>query len=131
MKVKFCGVVVVAPEPPPLLMLTVSDRLAERAGVTEADLAQDRSATAFGASPEMVALRLHRFHDFRIGPISAREPLLPVVPMPEALGDALIGANFLAGRRVWLSYASQQVYVTTIEPPAPVAMVGGAAATPE
>jgi hypothetical protein len=41
-------------------------------------------------------------------------PSLPVVPMPEGMGDALVGADFLHGRRVWLSFATRHMFVTPL-----------------
>ena len=35
-----------------------------------------------------------------------QEPALPVVPMSSGMGDALVGADFLQGRRVWLSFST-------------------------
>ncbi len=35
--------------------------------------------------------------------------------MSDGMGDALVGADFLQGRRVWLSFATNRVFVTRIE----------------
>ena len=35
--------------------------------------------------------------------------------MSDGMGDALVGADFLQGRRVWLSFATSKVFVTPIE----------------
>jgi hypothetical protein len=34
-----------------------------------------------------------------------------VVPNESAVGDALLGGDFLRGRRVWLSFATQRLFV--------------------
>jgi predicted aspartyl protease len=100
----------------------VSDRLAARAGAPPAVTARDPSITAHGASADKLSVPVHRFRLLQIGPTSVTNPLLPVVPIPEGLGDGLAGADFLAGRRVWLSYGSLQVFVTPLGPtPAVVA----------
>ena len=70
---------------------------------------------AHGAAPDQVAVRLHRFRELRVGPTVVHSPTLPVVPMSDGMGDALVGADFLQGRRVWLSFATQRVFVTPIE----------------
>jgi hypothetical protein len=31
------------------------------------------------------------------------------------MGDALVGADFLRGRRVWLSFSTQRVFVTPLD----------------
>jgi predicted aspartyl protease len=90
----------------------VSERLAERAGATPADMAHDRQITAHGAGSGQVQVRVHRFRQLRIGPADLVAPLLPVLPMPEGQLDGLVGDDFLAGRRVWLSYASMVVFIT-------------------
>ena len=43
------------------------------------------------------------------------EPALPVVPTVGGMGDGLVGADFLRGRRVWLSFSTQRLFVTPLE----------------
>ncbi len=100
---------------------SISLRMAERTGLEEEVLAADRSVTARGAAPNNISVRIHRFRELRIGPAIVRGPELPVVPMAVGLGDALVGADFLKGRRAWISFATQQVFVTLLEPHASVA----------
>jgi hypothetical protein len=90
----------------------VSEHLAERAGASPADMANDQQITAHGASAEQISVRLHHFSLLRIGPSSIADPVLPVVPIPEGLGDGLVGDDFLEGRRIWLSYAALRVFIT-------------------
>ena len=59
----------------------------------------------------------------RSDPAVMHRPTLPVVPMTDGMGDALVGADFLRGRRVWLSYATNRVFVTPIERSAAIAAV--------
>jgi predicted aspartyl protease len=92
----------------------VSEHLAERAGATPADMAHDRRITAHGASAEPLSVHVHPFRLLRIGPWSIENPVLPVLPIPQALGDGLVGDDFLTGRRLWLSYASLRVFMTGI-----------------
>jgi len=101
----------------------VSERIAQRAGVTEGEIAQDQTITAHGVSAGQVAVHMHRFRLLRIGPLGIQNPLLPVLPIPNGAGDALIGADLFAGRRIWLSYASLRVFVTVQRgPQQPVAL---------
>jgi len=100
---------------------SISQQMAERVGLGDDALSADRTVMAHGAAREQVAVHFHRFSEFRVGPASMHEPLLPVVPMTEGMGDALIGADFLQGRRAWLSYSTQQVLVTPLEQGAAVA----------
>lgn len=89
---------------------------AERAGVTGAMLSKDPSSTMRGASREQTTFRLHRFDTVRIGGELAHNVPLPVVRLPNAQEDALIGGDFLHGRRIWLSAASRQVFFTDPRP---------------
>ena len=93
---------------------SISERLAERMGLGADDLAADRMVMAQGAAPRQVAVRIHRFHELRVGPAVIDAPVLPVVPMSAGMGDALIGADFLRGRRVWLSFSTHRVFVTPL-----------------
>jgi predicted aspartyl protease len=97
----------------------VGERLAEAAGATQAVLDQDPIIAAHGAAAQPVPVRLHRFRTLRIGPAVIADPLLPVAPMPEGLGDGLVGDDFLAGRRLFLGYLSRRVFFTPLATPAP------------
>ena len=95
---------------------SISEQLAERMGVAADALSADRTVIAHGAAPNEVAVRLHRFRELRIGPAVMDAPALPVVPMTSGMGDALVGADFLKGRRAWLSYSTHRIFVTPLEP---------------
>jgi predicted aspartyl protease len=94
---------------------TISMRMAERVGLTEDELGGDGTVMAHGAAPGQVAVRIHRFRELRVGPTVMHWPTLPVVAMTDGMGDALVGADFMQGRRVWLSFATNRVFVTRIE----------------
>lgn len=99
----------------------VSLRLALRAGVTPSALATDRYAVARGAAPGVVRVRLQRFRSLQVGPWLARDPVLPILPLPAGVGDGLVGEDFLLRRRVWLSFAAPQVLVAVPNARTPVA----------
>ncbi len=90
----------------------VSLGLATRAGVTPDALATDRYAIARGAAPGAVRVRLQQFRTLQVGPWLARDPILPILPLPEGVGDGLVGEDFLLHRRVWLSFAASQMFVS-------------------
>ncbi len=92
----------------------VSDRLAAAVGVTQAALDRDPVIAAHGAAAEPLPVHLHQFHTLHIGPIAIADPLVPVVPMPEGLGDGLAGDDFIAGRRLFLGYRSRRVFITPV-----------------
>jgi predicted aspartyl protease len=94
---------------------SISVHMAQRLGLAEEVLAVDRTVMAHGAAPDHVAVRIHRFHELRIGPSVIHAPMLPVVPISDGMGDGLLGVDFLGGRRVWVSSATNRVFVTPIE----------------
>jgi len=94
---------------------SISERMTLRMGLLPNDLAKDRTVMAHGAAPDHVPVRLHQFREFRVGAALMRGPTLPVVPMTSGMGDALVGADFLQGRRVWLSFATHRVFVAPLE----------------
>jgi predicted aspartyl protease len=94
---------------------TISQRMVERIGLADDHMADDRTVIAHGAAPDQVAVHIHRFREFRVGPTEMEDPLLPVVPMLSGMGDALLGADFLQGRRVWLSFSTHRVFVAQLE----------------
>jgi len=94
---------------------SISQTLAERMGLDEEQLETDRTVMAHGAAADQVAVRVHRFHELRVGPAVMHSPVLPVVPMSDGMGDALIGADFLRGRRIWLSFSTNRVFITPLE----------------
>lgn len=93
---------------------SISLRMAEKIGVDKQALSDDRLVMAHGAAPEQVAVHIHHFQELRVGPAVMEAPALPIVPMTGGMGDALVGADFLRGRRVWLSYSTQRVFVTPL-----------------
>jgi predicted aspartyl protease len=71
-----------------------------------------------GVGPMAVMTHLHKFKLLRIGPVVQHSPRLAVMETDAGMGDALIGEEFLRGRRVWLSFSNRQVYVS-LTPPTP------------
>jgi len=94
----------------------IRPEFAARGGVTQAMLDADPTSMMRGASREQASFRLHRFETVRIGTDVAHDVPLPVARLPGAEEDALLGGDFLHGRRIWLSSASHQVFFTNPEP---------------
>ena len=94
---------------------SISQSMAERIGLAKDAMATDRTVMAHGAAPDQVAVHIHLFREFRVGPAMMHTPELPVVPKVGGMGDALVGADFLQGRRVWLSFSTQRIFVTPLE----------------
>jgi hypothetical protein len=83
-----------------------------RLGLTRETLARDPGANGAGFGPAPVPMRQHRFNELRVGPEVTRDPLLWIASVrvvPTA--DFLLGADWLGSRRVWLSFATRQMFV--------------------
>lgn len=85
--------------------------MARRIGLTQQALATDPPVRNTGTGGITIS-RLHRFKHLRIGPLVEQSPAIVVLPSDFGVGDALIGEEFLQGRRVWLSFRNRQVFVS-------------------
>jgi len=54
---------------------------------------------------------VHRFATLDIGSDFIRDPLIAVVDLPQRDIEMVLGSNYLAHRRLWLSYATHRVFV--------------------
>lgn len=82
--------------------------------LTTEGLARGRQARATGLGPQQPAMQRHRFATLQIGGRTERDPLLwvsriRVVPIV----DMLLGVDWLRGHRVWVSFATAQVFVAS------------------
>jgi hypothetical protein len=85
-----------------------------RMGLTPAAMAADPAETASGLGPHLVTLRRHRFRLLRVGAENLTAPTLWVAPVQLPLfSDMLLGADWLTGHRVWVSYATKQAFVAS------------------
>lgn len=85
---------------------------ARRTGLSPRDMQSDPLIRLYGASPGMMRVRLHRFHQLRIGPVVVRRPQIAVVPDDALMADALVDEDLLRGRRVWVSPATAHLFVS-------------------
>jgi predicted aspartyl protease len=88
--------------------------MAHRMGLTEESMVTDPIVRHRGAGPGLLSTHLHQFRALRIGPAVVEQPNLSVLPTPAGFGDALVGEDFLAGRRVWLSFPTRQLFVSPL-----------------
>jgi hypothetical protein len=66
-----------------------------------------------GVGPHQVTMWQHRFRDLRIGGETFANPIFLVAPIElQPISDMLLGADWLMGRRVWISYATNQLFAT-------------------
>jgi hypothetical protein len=83
-----------------------------RLGVTPALLRPDPAGNGAGVGPAPVPMHLHRFAELRVGPDVMRDPALWVASVRVVpIVDMLLGADWLQTRRVWLSFATKQIFV--------------------
>jgi predicted aspartyl protease len=97
---------------------TIGVRMAERLGLTPEAMAGDPIVEHHGAGPGSQQARLHRFNLLQIGPAAAPEPILSVLPVDAGVGDALVGEDFIDGRRIWMSFKDRAVFIATTTPEA-------------
>nr|WP_294521938.1 retroviral-like aspartic protease family protein [uncultured Rhodopila sp.] len=86
--------------------------MARRMGLNEQSLAADAKVRQHGIGPNEATAYLHRFKQLRIGPTLQVAPLMAIQLSEAGIGDALIGEQFLQGRRVWISFRNRQVFVS-------------------
>ncbi len=83
-----------------------------RMGLQAANLAADPADTVSGLGPHMVTMHRHRFRTLDAGGEVLDSPAIWVAPVRLPLFvDMLLGEDWLASRRVWISYATRQVFV--------------------
>lgn len=93
---------------------TIGVQMATRMGLTEEKMALDRKVVQRGAGAGTMTSHLHWFRELRIGPATIQGLMLTVLPTDAGVGDALIGEDFLQGRRVWMSFPTRQVFVSKL-----------------
>jgi len=98
---------------------TIGVRMANRLGLTPESMVTDPIVQHRGAGSGSQEARLHRFSLLQIGPAAAPDPVLSVLPVDAGVGDALVGEDFINGRRIWLSYSNRAVFIGTTSPPPP------------
>ena len=91
---------------------TIGMAMAQRLGLTAPLLADDRVIIAHGASPQPVDVHVHRFRELVVGDAHIESPALAVAPQDPAMGDGLLGGDFLHGRRIWLSFPTRRLFVS-------------------
>ena len=85
-----------------------------RTGLQAANLAGDPADQVSGLGRHLVTMYRHSFRTLRVGAETIDAPVIWVAPirlMP--ITDMLLGADWVAGRRVWISYATRQLFVAT------------------
>lgn len=82
-----------------------------RLGLQPASLAADPADEVAGLGPHMVTMHRHAFHSLRVDDQSIDSPVIWVAPVHlRPIEDMLLGADWLANRRVWISFATRQLF---------------------
>jgi hypothetical protein len=81
-------------------------------GLNLASLSADLSGQISGVGSRVLTVHRHRFGALRVGNQTIASPELWVEPVRlSPIVDMLLGADWLAGRRVWISFATKQLFV--------------------
>ena len=88
----------------------VSAAAAARGGVTADVLSQDPAGTIAGVGSGISVTHAHRFAELRLGDAVFPKVTLAVSDF-HVITEMLIGLDFLSSRRLWLSYATSQVFL--------------------
>lgn len=83
-----------------------------RLGLTAASLENDPRQAISGLGPGIVATHRHSFQAMMVGAQAVSQPVYWVAPVRlTPIVDMLLGADWFAGKRVWISFATKQVFV--------------------
>ena len=89
----------------------VSRSFVARLGVTDAALAARPPLRLSGLSPLGAEGRWWQFHEARIGTERLNAPVMVVADLHDQGFDLLLGMDYLATHRVWLSYGTRRIFV--------------------
>jgi predicted aspartyl protease len=92
-------------------LTTIDLTAATAAGATAAALEHDRVVTVQGPAAAAAGARLHRFARLDIGGEAIAAPHAIVTRLDLDDADMVLGADFLATHRVWLSYGARRIHV--------------------
>ncbi len=90
---------------------TLSLQTAGEAGLRGRRLAALPSGRGQAMNAEGIVVRLAPFRSLRVGADVLEAPVLAIVDLPPLAGDLLVGSDYLATRRVWLSFRLGRVFV--------------------
>jgi Aspartyl protease len=80
---------------------------------TPVNFANDPVDEVSGLGTHVVTMHRHTFRSLRVGGQTADSPVIWVAPIHlTPIVDMLLGADWLADRRVWISFATRQLFVS-------------------
>jgi predicted aspartyl protease len=91
--------------------ITMTTRAANAAGVGAAEIAAGQPVMVRGVGPQPVPARFVRVPELQIGPETGRNARVIVTDSGMHGIDMILGMDYLAPRRLWISYARQQAFI--------------------
>ena len=86
-----------------------------RLGLDPRGTASDPTVQGSGVGPRVLTMQHHAFRTLKIGALTLDQPRLLVAPVRlTPVADMLLGIDWMVSRRVWISYATRQVFVSTL-----------------
>jgi hypothetical protein len=85
-----------------------------RLGLQPGGFANDPADQVSGVGSHVVTMHRHTFRSLQVGGQATRAPVIWAAPVHlTPIVDMLLGADWLAERRIWISYATHQLFVVT------------------
>ena len=85
-----------------------------RLGLPPAGFADDPAEQVSGLGPRTVTMRQHRFRSLKVGNQTVDAPVIWTAPIRLIpIVDMVLGADWLAQRRIWISFSTRQLFVAT------------------
>ena len=95
-------------------LTTIGVQMANRMGLDDRAMALDRKVRQTGIGAGTTIAHYHWFRELRVGPALKSGVMLTVLSTDAGVGDALIGEDFLEGRRMWMASKTRQVFVSKL-----------------
>jgi hypothetical protein len=99
-----------------------------RLGLDSANFSGDPAGRISGLGARELTVHRHRFASLRVGNETIDSPFIWVEPVRLVpISDMLLGADWLAGRRIWISFATHQLFTAPSGQQAPEPLSPGSA----
>jgi hypothetical protein len=83
-----------------------------RLGLDKRGMASEPSVPASGVGPGVLSTQPHAFRTMKIGALTIDAPRFLVAPVRlTPIADMLLGCDWMLTRRIWISYATKQMFV--------------------
>ena len=83
-----------------------------RLGIKPANLTADPGEPVSGLGPRAVTMHRQTFRSLEVGGLAIASPAIWVAPVHlSPIVDMLLGMDWLSGRRIWISFATRQLFI--------------------